>query len=288
MPLLEDFVGCELDAPSAAAVSAHLAGCEACSAEVELLRRENEIYARYERDVEVTPELWEGVWARIQQEAAPPRPSDRLAGLRSKLSGLAGAFGLGASPRLVPALSALALAVVAAGVTLAVFQASWDSTSSPDEAVATTTSNSSAPAPHVGEVVEPPTREAPTPDEPAEERTARPAGRGRTKPHRKAPSRRAPAPAPSAEPILPGQLARKTEQRYLAVIAVLARDIEQRLPEMRPETRQRVDTTIAELDRAIEGTRRAVAKDPSDPVAVQYMLAAYAKKVEVLQEVASR
>ena len=38
------------------------------------------------------------------------------------------------------------------------------------------------------------------------------------------------------------------------------------------------------LDRTIADTRKAVRQHPDDPVAVQYMLTAYAKKVDVLRE----
>jgi len=45
--------------------------------------------------------------------------------------------------------------------------------------------------------------------------------------------------------------------------------------------------TLAAIDRTIADTREAVGQRPTDPEAVRYMLTAYAKKVEVLQEMAS-
>jgi hypothetical protein len=46
----------------------------------------------------------------------------------------------------------------------------------------------------------------------------------------------------------------------------------------------RLDQALASVDRTIAGTRKAVRQHPDDPVAVQYMLSAYSRKVDVLRE----
>jgi hypothetical protein len=289
VPLLEDFVDGEIDASGTALVGAHIASCAGCAAEAEALHRELEIYAHYERDVDVTPALWAGVLSRIEQERASesPRRQSFLVVLGGKTTAFQNALG---AWRFGPALAAAALAVVVAGTTFTIYRVG----SSPDNG---------APSPDVTEVIPPvvTSPDAPPVPPPSIERAiptppSKDTGTIRRGPKAKPgrsiiqPARTAAGTEKTATDHLPGQLelVRKTEREYLAVIAVLARDVNVRRAELLPATRERVDNTIAELDRTIEGTRRAVANDPSDPVAVQYLLTAYAKKVEVLQEVASR
>ncbi|MFN2598078.1 MAG: hypothetical protein ABR563_12935, partial [Pyrinomonadaceae bacterium] len=92
------------------------------------------------------------------------------------------------------------------------------------------------------------------------------------------------APANSAE--TPDQLVREAEQRYVAAINLLQKDVAKKRTTLDPQTVQRFDQSLAAIDRSISETRRAVAEHAGDPVAVQYMLSAYAKKVEVLREMA--
>jgi hypothetical protein len=85
----------------------------------------------------------------------------------------------------------------------------------------------------------------------------------------------------------PEELVREAEQKYRAAIAILARDAKQRRTLLEPDVLARFDQTLAAVDRAIDETRRAARRQSDDPIAVQYMLAAYAKKVEVLREMAA-
>jgi hypothetical protein len=73
----------------------------------------------------------------------------------------------------------------------------------------------------------------------------------------------------------------------MAAIALLARDARGRRTLLEPDVRARFEQTLATVDRAISETRRAARQQPDDPIAVQYMLAAYAKKVEILREMAA-
>ena len=57
---------------------------------------------------------------------------------------------------------------------------------------------------------------------------------------------------------------------------------------MDPLTLAKLDQAIAAINRTIAGTRKAVREHPDDPVAVQYMLTAYARKVDVLREMAAQ
>ncbi|HKC63843.1 MAG TPA: hypothetical protein VKB86_09410, partial [Pyrinomonadaceae bacterium] len=82
----------------------------------------------------------------------------------------------------------------------------------------------------------------------------------------------------------PDQLIREAEQKYIAAIAMLSRDVNHRRNQLDAQTAIRFERTLAEIDRTIMDTRRAVREHPGDPVAAQYMLTAYAKKVDVLRE----
>jgi hypothetical protein len=83
------------------------------------------------------------------------------------------------------------------------------------------------------------------------------------------------------------ELVAQAEQKYLAAIAILYRDVKKPGTTLDPVLRLRFEETLAAIDRTIADTRKAVGQRPTDPEAVRYMLTAYAKKVEVLQEMAS-
>lgn len=65
-PLLEDFLYHEVDASTEKAVAEHLSTCDSCTREYALLRKEQELYARSE--VDIAPDFWSGVQARIANE----------------------------------------------------------------------------------------------------------------------------------------------------------------------------------------------------------------------------
>jgi hypothetical protein len=55
---------------------------------------------------------------------------------------------------------------------------------------------------------------------------------------------------------------------------------------MRPSLQVEYEHNVALLDQAIEMTRDAARKNPKDPQAAQFMLAAYQSKVDLLHQVA--
>jgi hypothetical protein len=91
-------------------------------------------------------------------------------------------------------------------------------------------------------------------------------------------------------PVVPtvDQVARRAEQQYLSAIEILSRDIKRRRATISPALLSPFKTALAEVDRSIGATRRAVREQPGDPVAVQYLALAYEKKIELLREVTSR
>lgn len=64
LQLLEEYIDGELKESEAAPVSAHLVTCVACASEFDSLTAEQEIYSRYDRDLTISPALWNEIAAR--------------------------------------------------------------------------------------------------------------------------------------------------------------------------------------------------------------------------------
>jgi anti-sigma factor RsiW len=272
--LIEDCVDRAVDQKTASRVNAHTATCAECASFYREMNREQDVYSRYQRDVEVTPVLWASIETRIKQERAA-QLGGQLGEMISRLrEQLAGVF---SGPRLSPAFAA-ALVIVAIGVT--VFVMSRFNSSSParvagnsNAAVDTTDANKSGDVP------------LPTPN-PSE------AGKGLVAGGPEIAAPRTAKVAPSAgnprnrqtARLTPTQLVRDAEQKYLTAIAMLSRDVNRRRSQLDPMMLARFDASLSEIDRTIRETRHVVRENPEDPIALQYLLAAYSKKVDVLRE----
>ena len=77
------------------------------------------------------------------------------------------------------------------------------------------------------------------------------------------------------------------EREYLEAIRLLSNIVEKRKPTLEPQLLAELERSLKDIDENIAATRRAFRDHPSDPEYALYMLAAYAKKVELLQEIAS-
>src|SRR5215213_8247492 len=122
LPLIEEYFDGEAAGQTAGAVSAHLAACADCSAALDALSFEQELYARYDRDgLEVTPDLWARVSAEIAR--TPPTPESPAAGrpfLSRARDYVAAALGaLAARPALASSLALLVVAAAAGTLWLA-------------------------------------------------------------------------------------------------------------------------------------------------------------------------
>jgi hypothetical protein len=273
--LIEEYVDGrpdKIDQKAGALVSSHIATCSQCATFREGLIREQAIYARYERDVEVTPMLWSSIEARIKQERAA-QPTVQAAGLVSRLrEQMLGTFG---APRLSPAL-AFALVLVAITITVIVMtrlnpgvrEVAKHNSNTPADGAAggdsNTNRNSAPPATGGGgrsaEI-------AATPPVPAQNPV-------KVNTVRKAPATTA---------LTPAQLVREAEQKYVTAIAMLSRDVNRKRSQLDPIMLARFDSALTDIDRTIKDTRRVVRDNPEDPIALQYLLAAYSKKVDVLR-----
>jgi hypothetical protein len=112
LPLIEEYFDGEVTGRTAEQMTTHLASCEDCAAALDALSFEQEVYARYDRGLEVSPALWARVSAEIAREPQTESPepgSPFLSRIREGLAALTAAFAVR------PALaSSLALLVVGA------------------------------------------------------------------------------------------------------------------------------------------------------------------------------
>jgi hypothetical protein len=275
-PLLERYFDADLGESMAELVSHHLASCVACRQAYEKLEREQNFYLRHEVEIEVSPTFWADVSARTMPEKVAP-VSD-LGPLRERFLRALGEF---RALRFGP-LFTTALVVLAIGGTVAVMSYRAAREREANQTLISKANDKEAPA---------------TPENKAETELV-PVARQQEiaqvqKSNRpRAASRSDIRPADrrlssSGRRQTPDGLVREAEQKYLAAIAILARDAHRRRSQFDPAELAQFDQALAAVDRTIAGTRRAVRQHPTDPVAVQYMLAAYAKKVDVLRQIVS-
>jgi hypothetical protein len=110
--LLAEYIDGEVIEPETERISAHLITCAGCSKEFELLTAEQELFARYDRELEIAPAMWSAVQARTAVE-------NKSVGSRSKFNLRLWLAGLFATPRSGLAFSG-ALAVLIAAIVIGV------------------------------------------------------------------------------------------------------------------------------------------------------------------------
>ena len=134
--LLEEYIDGEAAVGDAELVRAHLITCTACTKEFESMTAEQEIYSRYDREVEISPAMWNAIAARTIET----RPIDSS----SQFSLQAWLTGLFAAPRYG---FAGAMAVLVLGVVLGVmyFRTSPQPVTSGTSGVASNQGSGSAP-----------------------------------------------------------------------------------------------------------------------------------------------
>jgi hypothetical protein len=271
--LLDEYIDGELDRTTAAAIATHTSICVSCRAEYQSLLQEQEIYAGYQREIEISPALWTSVKAGIEREKA--------AGSRRSWSRLRGWFGGGLHTPLMSPAWVAALVIAAVGITVLVMVYINGRTADDREVARQGTDTKQA-----------------GPREDRKPESAPPAPQPNTTGSENGPGKseniaRATEPKPARQqlrisPAQPtaAQLVRQAEEKYLAAIALLSRDVDKNRSQIDPATTARFEEALTSINRTIADTRRAVREHPGDPVAAQYMLMAYAEKVDVLKEMA--
>jgi anti-sigma factor RsiW len=269
--LIEEYLDLELPPNSASEVGEHLAACPACAAEARGLQLEQETYTKYQPTVQVSPAMWPSIRQRIANDPVQPRNFETA----SFWSRLGSAVSL-------PRMSGWATAglVIFAIVATAFFMKYLQRPSAP-QLVAATAPAEVKPATPVSAPTTIPEPSAAVPSSnkaPRPKREFQPANASKLATLKQ---------FPTVAVKSPNQLVKEAEQKYLTAIAMLSRSAGPRRSRMNRETLARLDQAIAAIDRTIAGTRRAVRQHPDDPFAVQYMLTAYARKVDVLREMSA-
>lgn len=265
--LVEGYFDGELDQATGALVATHIESCLPCNSEFEQLALEHQTYSSYERGLSAFPDLWVQVRDRITDQQVKTTTSSVSGPERLKL-----AF----SNLFVPRFSVpVSVAVLLFGIVSTVAVMKYLDRKQPAGPIA------SVPQPQSPEKTS--TRENNGPEVPKGKATEDLPDDLNQAP-KPLEQRRAGVSTAARRESTPSQLVRDAEKNYLNAIALLTRDVAKRPSQLDPETRAKLDEALVSIDRTITATRKAVRKDPTDPLVVQYMLTAYAKKVDVLKE----
>ncbi|MDT5062286.1 MAG: hypothetical protein QOH63_2745 [Acidobacteriota bacterium] len=288
---VEDYFDGELDEQTTDLVAQHLDACHACVIAYGKLEREQELYLRYECNAQASPAFWDNVMARSAQDDTA-QTFHTLPRLRAWLGNFS-------APRFSPSLTAL-FVLAAIGITAFVMRyinpaerattapmlvsqnESLPAVSQPTPTGATVKLENKTEDNAAGDGIKTVVKEQPQLAQNSDGRKGkfvlaasnRNAGRLRV------------SPTASGQKPTPDELVREAEQKYVAAITMLSRDVSRRRSRLDPEMAARFERTLAAVERTISDTRRAVRQHPGDPVAAQYMLTAYARKVDVLREMA--
>jgi hypothetical protein len=105
--LLAEYIDGEVLEHDAERISAHLITCAGCSSEFEALTAEQEIFARYDRELNISPSMWQAIEARTA-------PASRQVDASSRVGLLEWFTGLFTAPRFGYAFAgALAVSIIA-------------------------------------------------------------------------------------------------------------------------------------------------------------------------------
>ena len=264
--LVEEYFDGELDTHTALKVSHHLDDCPSCSTVLESLSTEQSVYANYGSDVEVSPELWAGVRRRIEAERPPIQRSGSW--LRKVLA-------------LPPVSAPVTVGLVVLAVALTVVMMRYLSSSPPrvvsESAVTQGTPQATPEMQNEVAVVSPRKSEKPIF---AKDKVTKKDGLTNATRDRRSQSPSGDVPKTKD----PRRLVLEAEQKYLAAIAMLSRSVDRKRSRLNPATKAKLEQALSSIDRTIAATRKLVRRHPDDPVAAQYMLTAYAKKVDMLRE----
>ena len=85
--LLAEYIDGEAIEHDAERISAHLITCAGCTSELEALTAEQEIFARYDRELSISPSMWQAIEARTVPASRQVDASPRV-GLREWFTGL--------------------------------------------------------------------------------------------------------------------------------------------------------------------------------------------------------
>lgn len=258
---LEEYFDGELDEKQSQTIETHLFICMNCSKAYRALEQEQKAYNNYERNLIISPTLALSIQAKLKEQLEQkPKPQPKFSWIKNLVKVLF------SRPNLAPVFVAASLILVTVVTTIMVMKnfSKIELEKSPITNV--------APSPMLEKPVE---KEVTNNLEenlplnleslPAPKINSSPRKLNKTSPAQK--------------------LIKEAEGKYLAAITILEKDSKKNYQKMSPELKASFDKSLRIIDENIAQTRRAIEKNPKDPVVAQYMLAAYAKKVEILQEI---
>ena len=286
--MMDELIEGEVDGSLAREATAHMAMCGPCSQLYAKLRYEQDLYRKYLLDVEPTPAAWANLRLALGKKKVikASQPQFRLQRWLAIALG-----GLNVTPQMATA-TALALLTIGLAIGIMVWRTTIDKSMQQ-------TQNQGVvgvqPSPEVNRggthrgSDDTDRQRAANDNQRKTQPSATESGEKGSGIHVSA-SGRAGRRRFGKSPVVPtvDQVARRAEQQYLSAIEILSRDIKRRRATISPALLSPFKTALAEVDRSIGATRRAVREQPGDPVAVQYMALAYEKKIELLREVTSR
>ena len=138
--LLEEYIDGEAIENDAEQVHAHLITCAGCTSEFEALTTEQEVFARYDRELNITPAMWSAIQERTAVEG-------RLVVSTSKFNPRDWLSGLFAAPRFAMAFSGSIAVLIAAVAIGFMYFRTHPQPSVPQDVVRTTTPGPMPPPP---------------------------------------------------------------------------------------------------------------------------------------------
>jgi hypothetical protein len=258
---LEDFLYGELKPSRASQIRAHLMVCSFCAAARDELEHEHEIFTKYyeQTALEPAPEMWDAIRSRLHTEPL----SQKRENFRLKW----GTLGWLSRPAVVRQ-TAFAFLIILLTATATTFILRRDTDKDPNANVAKLKPEIS-PSPTI--------KVDPVDDKSKSASTAPRIARANP-----------PRPKPlTDEELLNRQIAR-TEREYQNAIRLLDQAIARRKDELDPGVVRQYQASLALIDDSIAASRRVLRDHPTDPTARQFLLAAYARKVDLMQDIAMR
>ena len=278
---LEDFLYGELGEARDAEFRAHLANCALCAARRDEIERENEVFARFYELTSIEPagEMWEAIRARINAEPQGQSLIEGRAGWLERLR--AGAFGRLLAPATLrqAAFAALLIALSVAATTFYLKRGDRDAKEPNISSVKGTSTPTPAP------VATPTPAPSPSIDVP---------GGGKPNKDTNAPKgarpgiNQAPPPRQLTDQELMNRQIARAEHEYQKAIRLLDQAIAKQRDRLDPELIKQYESSLALIDNSIAASRRALRERPDDPTTGQFLLAAYAKKLDLMQDIAMK
>jgi anti-sigma factor RsiW len=275
---LEDFLYGELDEARGAEMLAHLGNCAVCAALREEIDRENEVFGRFYEQTSIEPsaEMWEAIRARIDSEARAQTLIDQtlIERIRGWLERLRMALLAPATLRQA-AFAALLVALSVAATTIYLKLGEQNKANQfadrGENGAPTQAPRQVAPSSPSTDVADVNTANGDTP----------PKG-SRAQGNRPAPKRQL-----TDQELLSRQVAR-AEREYQKAIGLLDRVIARQRDRLDPALIKQYESSLALIDDSINASRHTLRDRPNDPVAGQFLLSGYAKKLDLMQEIAMK